>query len=553
MRAAAAALLLLHTLSASAASLPFDISRHLNTKTPYLFSPKAAETASRTEQGTCSAHHVEYIARHGSRDPTGGDVMKLQTLQALLESEPVRSEIEAYGTSHSKGVLIGWKSPFNESAAGLLTSVGEEEHYNISRRWRFGTNHNETMTEVTGVTETPTGMPDSTVQDLLAQPYFAWRYPIRTTQVSRAARSGNAFGYGLLGQGRGVLGGPEHRFNAFFTYSASANEDRELRFFKVCPRYEKLLVDDKAALAKQQKLFLARRGKEMARSIVTEIFGSDAGNNGTRGAWLDETVASDMWRACAFEASIHGDISRFCSLFTNETALDFEFADDLHTYYTKGWGTKLSYEIACPLLKTIFDGLQNSWTAKGDDLQPAAVMRFAHAETILPFTALLGVYRDATPLLASWTQEQRQSRQWRTSVISPFAGNYAFVLLNCSGRAMVELRHNEVPLEWPTAFGCDGSRCELSVLMDAYATPLTCPFEKYCSNASPPAPAATSSSPARPVAVVSVAMLIVISLVTLVVGLVGGAFAVTMWRRRHEQKGYSKIGEDFTDGSLLSD
>ena len=66
-------------------------------------------------------------------------------------------------------------------------------------------------------------------------------------------------------------------------------------------------------------------------------------------------------------------------------------------------------------------------------------MRFAHAETMLPVVALLGLYRDEGGLYANATYEQIVQRAFRASVISPFSANLYMVLYECDGGASTRL------------------------------------------------------------------------------------------------------------------
>ena len=60
------------------------------------------------------------------------------------------------------------------------------------------------------------------------------------------------------------------------------------------------------------------------------------------------------------------------------------------------------------------------------------VFSFAHAETLLPLVALLGLFRDSEPPRAdNFDKRSRKERQFKTSNICPFASNIAIVLYSC--------------------------------------------------------------------------------------------------------------------------
>jgi hypothetical protein len=69
----------------------------------------------------------------------------------------------------------------------------------------------------------------------------------------------------------------------------------------------------------------------------------------------------------------------------------FEYTDDLATYYESGYGSSINWEISCPLLQDMFTQF-DLVVANTSDFYELAKLRFAHAETILPFVALLVYY-----------------------------------------------------------------------------------------------------------------------------------------------------------------
>ncbi len=137
----------------------------------------------------------------------------------------------------------------------------------------------------------------------------------------------------------------------------------------------------------------------------------------------------------------------------------------------------LSFEIACPLMTDIIltfsDKIEN---APESEVQQAK-FRFAHAETIIPFISLLGLYTDSQPLQYNSPPNFIASRNWNASWISPFAANVMFVLYECEKngdtRYYVKTLHNERELVVP---GCDDVYCEWSAFTKLFSGYFNCEF-----------------------------------------------------------------------------
>ncbi|CAK9135826.1 unnamed protein product [Ilex paraguariensis] len=107
-------------------------------------------------------------------------------------------------------------------------------------------------------------------------------------------------------------------------------------------------------------------------------------------------------------------------------------------------------------------------------------MRFAHAETLVPFSCLIGLFLEGyefeliqreQPL--QFPPKPPQRRNVRGSVVAPFAGNSMLVLYNCpanqSNQYFVRVLHNEHPI--PMA-GCHNSDfCPFEVFKERIAAP----------------------------------------------------------------------------------
>ncbi|OIT06553.1 putative 1-deoxy-d-xylulose-5-phosphate synthase, chloroplastic [Nicotiana attenuata] len=89
-----------------------------------------------------------------------------------------------------------------------------------------------------------------------------------------------------------------------------------------------------------------------------------------------------------------------------------------------------------------------------------ARLRFAHAETLLPFSCLLGLFLEESEFELIQREETLQfphkppaKRNWWGSIVTPFAGNNMLVLYSCvsnnSSKYFVKVLHNERPIPIP--------------------------------------------------------------------------------------------------------
>lgn len=102
---------------------------------------------------------------------------------------------------------------------------------------------------------------------------------------------------------------------------------------------------------------------------------------------------------------------------------------------TKLLSVELGEEIAALLSST------------GDEEKPRVVLRFGHAETVMPLFVFFGLFRDSSPLLHTASPSERGARQWNTSKICPFQANIAFYVASCAGKQSVVVQVNERTVE----------------------------------------------------------------------------------------------------------
>jgi hypothetical protein len=105
--------------------------------------------------------------------------------------------------------------------------------------------------------------------------------------------------------------------------------------------------------------------------------------------------------------------------------------------------------------------------SNSDTATEKARLRFAHAETVIPFICLLGLFLDDVDVKSIQSEEPFQApprppkhRVWRGAMVAPFGANTALVLHKCSldngtgEEFLVQALHNEKSVSMP---GCNGT------------------------------------------------------------------------------------------------
>jgi hypothetical protein len=153
-------------------------------------------------------------------------------------------------------------------------------------------------------------------------------------------------------------------------------------------------------------------------------------------------IAPDM----ADEVSV--DFDRYITSADSEW---FAYLLDAEDFYSKGpafQGNDITYRMATPLLSDFLDSMD----ARLAGSPTAATFRFAHAETIIPFAALIGLpgsTQQATPQ----APYDYATNAWRGETVTPMAANVQWdVYREASGRAVVRMLYDEKAI--PFRAGC---------------------------------------------------------------------------------------------------
>ncbi|KAJ9553252.1 hypothetical protein OSB04_017297 [Centaurea solstitialis] len=429
----------------STAQETFDVRQHLSTVTRYEASKDIKDNAFVSNiPDQCSPIHLNLVvfpissfvadARHGTRAPTKKRLKELETLSTrlkdILQSAKDSKKLPSW--------LREWSSPWKgKTKGGELISLGEDELYNLGIRVR------------------------ERFQELFSDEYHPDVYQIRSSQIPRASASAVAFGMGMF-SGRGKLGPGKHQ--AFAILSENRASDIMLRFHDCCQNYKTYRKSQEPSINKLKEPVL----NEITRSLAARYE-------------LDLTIkdTSTLWFLCKQEASLLSVTNQACALFSNDEVKLLEWTDDLEMFIVKGYGNSLNYQMGVPLLEDVILSMEQAITAKEEGHAPGsyekARLRFAHAETLVPFSCLIGLFLEGSQFDQIQREEPLkfppkppQKRAWRGSTVAPFGGNNILVLYSCpannTSKYFVQVLHNEKPI--PMA-GCgDTDFCPFEVFKE---------------------------------------------------------------------------------------
>ncbi|GJN22875.1 hypothetical protein PR202_gb10479 [Eleusine coracana subsp. coracana] len=384
------ALLAVSPLPSASGTDAFDVRRHLSTVTRYDVARGSNNAISSPSiSDGCHIIHLNLVARHGTRAPTKKRIKELDRLALRLEAlmNEAKQSLDSDSLKKIPSWIKGWESRWKgRTKGGELIREGEEELYNLGIRVK------------------------EKFQYLFDEEYHPDVYSIRATQVPRASASAVAFGLGLLSE-KGKLGPGKNR--AFSVLSESRASDICLRFFDSCETY-KAYRKRKEPEVKQKEPIL----EHVTASLVSRYH-------------LNFTTqdVSSLWFLCKQEASLLNITNQACGMFNEAEVYFLEWTDDLEGFVLKGYGESINYRMGLPLLKDVVQSIEEAIVAKEenhpDGTYEKARLRFAHAETVVPFSCLLGLFLEGSD----------------NNKISGGRNNSYFV----------QVLHNEVPVSMP---GC---------------------------------------------------------------------------------------------------
>lgn len=349
--------------------------------------------------------YVDALLRHGTRFPSIKRVKIWKGIIPKVQQYIVQSDSSLF-SSGFKNAVLNWTCPFTDHSSNLLSSLGWKEHVTLGQKYH------SMMPDLWA--EILSDRKGSEISSLL----------VSSSRKIRARASARAFVTSLqhapdenhpelvFDEGKVLKENNVLDPDTNSTWYGKINvkvDDSNMRYFDNCSKYL-FSVDYNESADHEFEKFLDTR---TFSGLITRI--------------PDYTSPKEIFyvhQLCAFESAIYGQ-SIWCKLFSDDDLVKLEYAADLKHYYKTGSGYEINFKQSCVLLKSIMEHMNASLTGKAE--KPFAVLRFGHAETLIPLMTLLEFYRDPMPLKSD-NYEKQKDRLFRTGRISPFSGNLALLI-----------------------------------------------------------------------------------------------------------------------------
>lgn len=402
---------------------------HYSSKTPY--APRGAPADLAPAPAGFVPVYTESVARHGSRALSS---FKYDSLTTQVW-EQARSEGALTTLGETLGPEVRKLTAANEELGyGNLTGQGADQHRGIGARVV------ERLPSLFAAVDAGS--------DTIA---------LESSGEARATASGKAFAAGLTSADpllsghlpEGVAKDPD----TLYFHESDANADYQA--------YE----DGPAVTAAVEAITDQPRSHEVARETLERIYtpafvdrlaaGSyhfvDGGDGKTT---VDDEVDAAMmlYELYIIAPDMADEVSvDFDRYITSADAEWFAYLLDAEDFYSKGpafQGSDITYRMATPLLDDFLDSMD----ARLAGSSTAATFRFAHAETIIPIAALLGL-PGSTQQVTPESPYAYATNAWRGETVTPMAANVQWdVYRAADGRAIVRMLDDEEAI--PFRAGC---------------------------------------------------------------------------------------------------
>ncbi|KAJ4983638.1 histidine acid phosphatase [Stagonosporopsis vannaccii] len=412
----------------SVAADDFNILRHVGGNGQWFPGPEVTGISSEVPEG-CQVDLAAFFSRHGSRYPDNGAYNEWLSLYSHLQAA---SNFTV--SDKSLSFLKSWKPVLSDPSnqIGQISTTGYKELTEMGATWRLRY---------------------ANLYDYNT-PFTMWANYYKSGP--RVRDSARLFAHGFLGPNATDLG-TIYALNS----SDPASWMNSLATSDLCTAYN----DEGGSPYKDvwDNIYLP----PIRARLNAQIQG---------GFNLTQQEVGIIPYLCGFETQITGRRSPFCDIFTEEEALQYEYAQDLRYWYGNGLGSDIEKYNMLPvvegLVQRFVDGPGATYkVGNGTFVPPKVIASFSNDGQINQLLAAIGVFDNEPQLPANRTLPDRK---FRASRLVTMRGTVAFERLSCPAAsngyatsnsttdAYVRIHLNDVVYPVVNCTSGPGSSCPLS-------------------------------------------------------------------------------------------
>ncbi|KAF2465693.1 acid phosphatase PHO12 precursor [Lindgomyces ingoldianus] len=398
----------------------FNVLKHLGGSSPWFSGPELTGISSEVPSG-CVIDQAAFVSRHGSRYPDQGAYNEWVNLSSRIHA--AKFAVLDENLKFLSSWLPVLKHPAEEVAQ--ISTTGYKELYDMGATYRLR-------------------YPNLYVYNTN---FTLWsNYYSSSPRVRDSAR---LFARGFLGPNATDLG-------SIFAINASDPRSfmNSLAPSDLCPAYS----DNSGGIQKDtwDNIYLP--------PIQTRL------NKLIRGDFqFTQKDVNIIPYICGFETQITGFTSPWCSIFTEEEILQYEYAQDLRYWYGTGLGTDIEKYMMVPVLDGLVQRFVDGPDAmyKNSDgsafMPPQLIAAFSNDGQINQLAAAIGVFEDESDLPA---KRIPKNRLFKASNFVTMRGTICFERLLCSGQrngnaTYMRIRLNDVVYPVANCQSGPGKSCPL--------------------------------------------------------------------------------------------
>lgn len=414
----------------------------------------------------CFPQVLYFIGRHSARFPDAEDIEKY--------NKDLSELIDKLGKAPSKcrprvAKLLEWKSKMVAKQDNLITDLGGREERDIARRFKrvypqfFNVSEADIQIGVTDRLRTAqTGAEFLREVEGLLIPNCDER-STPTNDVDQKAYDVDK-----------ILAA------ACYRYMKDKFQKPFLDFHKECERIkgEGKVKDPRIDRVKNPNL-----RKRIADRVARKLGLDNSGKNPP----VTPEVLESIFNMCRFENALKQD-SVWCDVFDQRDVEALEYIEDVNSYIKSAYGPKSNPRQSCPLVKDLLDAIEEG-TQLNSTRRKKSYFYFSHADPMKKLLATFEMFKDDDSFSEKRITEFERNlevpkkRNWRTSVITPFSANLAFVLYKCyraennASKFKILATVTERPVKLG---GCKDTDCNMQHFLEKYESMRTCDLNKVC-------------------------------------------------------------------------